>query len=64
MYKAMNEPAMPINMVMMQPAGSLPGVINFAMTPMTSPMIIVPIKPRPSAPWARKYGCAAKVAMA
>ena len=31
-------PAIPSNMVMMQPPGSFPGINSFAMAPMTRPM--------------------------
>jgi hypothetical protein len=34
-------PAMPSRIVMMQPPGSFPGINNFAIAPMTNPMIRV-----------------------
>src|SRR5437764_2877441 len=46
----MTAPTTPNSMVTMQPPGSLPGMINFAMAPATNPRTIQPRKPMISTP--------------
>src|SRR6266550_4701050 len=40
---AINAPAIPSSVVMINPPGSFPGIISLAMSPTMNPMIIIPI---------------------